>query len=425
MFDEQQKYNKLLHITQTISSIRNIDDLFNTIISYAAEITNAECGYLFIKDDADLLQLKASFKELQLESSFSHEIIDEVYKNNETIVVTDSDKNIKYEKSRTIATLHKGSIMCSPLQYLDKIIGVCYLEKNMSQGTFQTEDMEIIQAIAAQATIAIENALLYSQVEKKVKERTVELSETNKRLKQIMNDSSILVSHIGHKFHNELWPFAQMVMLTKKLLEESQKNPQILNKDIIENALQTICSCENSLSRIEEMKKTIKKNFGRSTEKKNYTTTYIINEISKIAKNISQKNKFNVIIKNYINQELYIKLNIEQLHIAVENLFLIFIDIIFNKVDTIPKVLHLNFLYEALNFKINFDVADDGYLINMLENINQNELEDQKRSLDKIELNIFISRWIIIDCHKGKMDLYKTQSNSSKCILSIPQGGTQ
>jgi len=64
----------------------------------------------------------------------------------------------------------------------DEVIGVCYLDNPLSRNVFNAEDAGILEVFMAQAGIAIENAGLYRNLERKVEERTRELNRVNLEL---------------------------------------------------------------------------------------------------------------------------------------------------------------------------------------------------------------------------------------------------
>jgi sigma-B regulation protein RsbU (phosphoserine phosphatase) len=53
------------------------------------------------------------------------------------------------------------SILCVPLKIKNRILGVIYVDNRMQTGIFVQADLELLDAIAANAAIAIENARLY------------------------------------------------------------------------------------------------------------------------------------------------------------------------------------------------------------------------------------------------------------------------
>ncbi len=69
------------------------------------------------------------------------------------------------------------SLMCAPLMQQGKLTGVVYLENNLTNGAFTKERIALLHLLSGQMATSIENAFLYNNLEKKVKERTLQLNE--------------------------------------------------------------------------------------------------------------------------------------------------------------------------------------------------------------------------------------------------------
>ncbi|MGD9939747.1 MAG: GAF domain-containing protein [Clostridia bacterium] len=78
-----------------------------------------------------------------------------------------------------------GSVAFIPLLSRGKARGVLELGNEFVSGAFPPERMKIVEAIAAQASISIENAELYANLERKVEERTRDLEAALKNVRQL------------------------------------------------------------------------------------------------------------------------------------------------------------------------------------------------------------------------------------------------
>ncbi|MBT8079136.1 MAG: AAA family ATPase [Gammaproteobacteria bacterium] len=68
---------------------------------------------------------------------------------------------------------HQGtrSVLCVPILHQQEITAILYLENNLMPNAFTSERALVVQALAAQAAIALKNARLYSDVVKEIEER--------------------------------------------------------------------------------------------------------------------------------------------------------------------------------------------------------------------------------------------------------------
>ncbi|MEH2051662.1 trifunctional serine/threonine-protein kinase/ATP-binding protein/sensor histidine kinase [Nostoc sp.] len=119
------------------------------------------------------------------------------------------------------------SILCAPILNQGKLIGILYLENNLTVGAFTSDRLQVLKLLTTQAAISLENAQLYRQLEEyshtleqKVEERTQEITRsytqlestleklysTQAKLIQAEKMSSLgqLVAGIAHEINNPI-----------------------------------------------------------------------------------------------------------------------------------------------------------------------------------------------------------------------------
>ena len=74
--------------------------------------------------------------------------------------------NDPYVKQRT-----PKSILCYPILNQGNLIGVAYLENNLTTDAFTPDRVEILKVLSSQIAVSIDNSLLYIRLEEKVAER--------------------------------------------------------------------------------------------------------------------------------------------------------------------------------------------------------------------------------------------------------------
>ena len=67
------------------------------------------------------------------------------------------------------------SILCFPLINMGRVQAVIYLSNDLTYGAFTENRVALLEVLASQMAISIENALFYNELENKVEERTNEL----------------------------------------------------------------------------------------------------------------------------------------------------------------------------------------------------------------------------------------------------------
>jgi len=116
-------------------------------------------------------------------------IINYVIRTQEDVVLNDATQEGQFIHDAYIIATHPKSILCTPLRHQGKLIGLLYLENNLTSGAFTSDRLEVLKLLSSQVAISIENAQLYTNLrrfnqnlEQLVNERTQELSKTLEHL---------------------------------------------------------------------------------------------------------------------------------------------------------------------------------------------------------------------------------------------------
>jgi len=95
------------------------------------------------------------------------------------------------------------SVYCLPLIFQNKLTGILYLENNLAAGTFTEHRMQVLNILATQIVISVENARLYGSLEEynrnleaKVEKRTTEISQKNQELRIQQGELRTTLDHL-------------------------------------------------------------------------------------------------------------------------------------------------------------------------------------------------------------------------------------
>ncbi len=178
----QQKEKELYSIQkigQALSSTLNLDDLLNLIMNETTTLMNADRSTLYLIDKPkkeiwSKIALKAEIKEIR--QKFGVGISGYVAESGEKVNIPDAYKDSRFDPSTDKRTGYRtSSILCIPVweptgdQKSREIMGVMQV-LNKKTGPFTKADEGILEAIASEVAIAISNAQLYQQLEKKYHE---------------------------------------------------------------------------------------------------------------------------------------------------------------------------------------------------------------------------------------------------------------
>ncbi|ARJ65153.1 hypothetical protein WV31_05510 [Magnetospirillum sp. ME-1] len=93
-----------------------------------------------------------------------------------------------------------NSMMCLPVVTHGALSAVLYLENHLAAGAFTRDRIAVLDLLATQASISLENAQLYTEMEERVRDRTRELAETLGTVKHKSEQVSALLDNSGQGF---------------------------------------------------------------------------------------------------------------------------------------------------------------------------------------------------------------------------------
>ncbi len=112
-------------------------------------------------------------------------IIHHVSRTREPAVLDDVLQDERFSRDPYVEQKRVRSALCLPLVNQGKLVSILYLENNLAPGVFSEERVELLDLLSSQMALALENARLYSRLEERIAQRTVDLTEAGRMLEQI------------------------------------------------------------------------------------------------------------------------------------------------------------------------------------------------------------------------------------------------
>ncbi|MEN2984675.1 MAG: HD domain-containing phosphohydrolase [Dictyoglomaceae bacterium] len=166
-----KELNILQEIGFQINSTFKLKDLLNLIMTLSKETLEAEASSLMLLDEKtnDLTFEIALGEKGDVIKKFriplGEGIAGWVAKTGEPLIANNVEEDPRFAKKYDSATSFKTkSILCVPLKTKEKIVGVIEVLNKKGNENFDENDLNLLQAIANQAAIAIENARLYQNL---------------------------------------------------------------------------------------------------------------------------------------------------------------------------------------------------------------------------------------------------------------------
>ncbi|MCH8026285.1 MAG: HD domain-containing protein [Chloroflexi bacterium] len=167
------EYDRLLYLYRSGQAIRSTLDLtgvLEQLVRDAAVHTSAEAGMATLLDaENDELILKASFETETATSAQHHRNVEEWFLRRCAVTgetVSADANSFPYDRvlGHAVGAGSEVSILSVSIPGRDKSIGVVTLVRDSSHGAFRTTELRMVEEIAAQAGMAVEQATLFGKV---------------------------------------------------------------------------------------------------------------------------------------------------------------------------------------------------------------------------------------------------------------------
>jgi PAS domain S-box-containing protein len=190
--------------SQAISSEMVLPELIEKLVRIAMEHAGAERGLLILLRGGDLLieaeavtrpggievavrQTTVAPSDLPLSS------LHYVIRTQEGVLLDDASTDKVYAKDEYVRLKRSKSILCLPIVKQAKLVGVLYLENNLTPCAFTPNRVTVLQLLASQAAISLENAELYTSA-KKAEEK---IRQNEKEARQLLDLSPMHIAELG------------------------------------------------------------------------------------------------------------------------------------------------------------------------------------------------------------------------------------
>jgi sigma-B regulation protein RsbU (phosphoserine phosphatase) len=168
---DNQNLKKLIEITKIINATLDIGKLLNAIMEAIKNILNTEASSLLFYDEkTDELVFKAAVGEASQKLTEKYRFRTTIgiagfcAANRESLIVNDvySDDrfNPQFDKMTGFTT---RAVICCPLLFKGKLIGVVEGINPVGRDEFNTEDLQIFNLFGEQAVMAVQNAIVFEE----------------------------------------------------------------------------------------------------------------------------------------------------------------------------------------------------------------------------------------------------------------------
>ncbi|MBL8189655.1 MAG: SpoIIE family protein phosphatase [Acidobacteria bacterium] len=184
--EELQKLARFVEVNQAFKFSMTPDDVLCLIVDAAIEITQAERGFLMLLNAEGNLEFKVARDRnrnwiLGNEFEMSRSVVEESFKQNRSVIINDSKVTMAGTQRDSVRNLDLRAIACIPLRRFQMtenmdattilkrdVIGVLYVDSNVSGETLTQTSLKLLESLAFEATKSLESVrLMHEEAEKK------------------------------------------------------------------------------------------------------------------------------------------------------------------------------------------------------------------------------------------------------------------
>jgi PAS domain S-box-containing protein len=170
---------RIVNASQSLSREVELPNLIVRLMTIAFQNAGAHGG-LLILPSADGYQVRAEARaagdlievtmrrEPATTADLAQSAVQQVISTQKLVLLDDASADDAYSKDEYIRRKNSRSVLCLPIVKQAKLVGVLYLENNLAPFVFTPDRVAVLQLLASQAAISLENAALYTDLQLQV-----------------------------------------------------------------------------------------------------------------------------------------------------------------------------------------------------------------------------------------------------------------
>lgn len=191
-----------MRAVSAIASELRMEPLLRRLTQILLENAAATRGLLLLAEHGDFViraarrvQSESGAEEPDDSREHASSIVRYCARTLESVVLHDAARDNRFAKDPFVIARAAKSIACVPLVHQAQLVGVLYLENDAATGAFHAARVERLEFLAVHAAVALQNARLYDELEaanehleRRVQERTTELSGRNQDMRRVLDN---------------------------------------------------------------------------------------------------------------------------------------------------------------------------------------------------------------------------------------------
>jgi adenylate cyclase len=164
---------RIYELNQMLGSDFSQDDIFKKVSEMVFRLTPADRFLVLLKDEGtgELSTVAAEFRDpdgsqARGEVTISKTVVDRVMSERLSLLSFDTQADERFSAAQSIVMQNISSVMCAPLLRKDGPLGVIYVDCQERLKLLREDDLDLLNAVAAETSIAVDNALTHRRLVK-------------------------------------------------------------------------------------------------------------------------------------------------------------------------------------------------------------------------------------------------------------------
>jgi adenylate cyclase len=165
--------SRLYELSRVLTSVFSLSDIFKKVSEMIFRTTRADRFVVLLKTAVPgvLAPFATEFRSLTASAhaetiSISQTVLDRVVSERVALLSYDAQTDERLKQSHSIVMQHVRSVMCAPLLGKEGVLGAIYVDSQRLMQVFTPDDLDMLNAIAAQTSMAVDNAMTHDQLVK-------------------------------------------------------------------------------------------------------------------------------------------------------------------------------------------------------------------------------------------------------------------
>ncbi|MCY1058065.1 AAA family ATPase [Nannocystis sp. SCPEA4] len=198
---EQFDVLSVVKASQSISGELKLPRLLETLLRIVIEHAGADQGYVLLVRDERLTvaaqitggTVRVLDAGAEASDALPRSILRYVRRGRERVLLDDATARHPFLEDEYFTRKRPRSLLCLPIARQTRLLGMLYLENSLVTGAFTAGRLSVLELLASQSAISLENAMLYSDLEQENAERRRAeraLAANQETLKAIVDNSA-------------------------------------------------------------------------------------------------------------------------------------------------------------------------------------------------------------------------------------------